>query len=163
MQRKIIFSKHSFFRSTKNFQSKKTKKCKHYLKVLKYKSISKNPFQALNKPEDYFMTKCQNKQIKQVIYRIFRIDRSSMIQNVRMYVCPYVCPEPYNLPNRNRYEKSVRKKLRIDKIRCNEKLFFQNTLFFGLRKIISRKKHVFFQIKIVKDMKYLFKKQKVSS
>ena len=52
-------------------------------------------------------------------------------------------PESYNLPNRNTYEKSViTKKLRIDKIRCNEKLFFQNTLFFGLRKIISRKKHV---------------------
>ena len=56
-----------------------------------------------------------------------------MIHNVRMYVRMYVCPEPYNLPNRNRYEKSViTKKLRIDKIRCNEKSFFQNTLFFGL-------------------------------
>ena len=61
-------------------------------------------------------------------------DRSSMIHNVRRR------PEPYNLPNRNSYEKNViTKKLRIDKIRCNEKLFFQNTLFFGLRKIISQK------------------------
>ena len=54
-----------------------------------------------------------------------------------------VCPEPYNLPNCNRYEKSViSKKLRIDKIRCNEKLFFQNTVFFGLEKLLAEK-HVF--------------------
>ena len=57
---------------------------------------------------------------------------------------PSARPEPYNLPNRNSYEKSViTKKLRIDKIRCNEKLFFQNTLFFGLQKIISRKEQHF--------------------
>ena len=42
--------------------------------------------------------------------------------SVRPSVRPSGCPEPYNLPNRNRYEKSViTKKLRIDKIRCNKK------------------------------------------
>ena len=80
------------------------------------------------------------------------IDRSSMIHDVRpSAVPPSVRPEPYNLQNRNSYEKSViTKKLRIDKIRCTEKIFFQNTLFFGLRKIISRNKHGFFKSKSLK-------------
>ena len=80
----------------------------------------------------------------------FRIDRSSMIHNVRPSVRPYVrmsvrpSVRPYNLPNRNRYEKSViTKKLRIDKNRCNEKLFFKRTLFFGLEKSISQKARFF--------------------
>ena len=65
-----------------------------------------------------------------------------------MYVCMYVrmsvCPEPYNLPNRNRYEKSeIIKKLRIDKIRCNEIIFSKHS-FFGLRKIISRKTRLYY-------------------
>ena len=79
-----------------------------------------------------------------------------MIYNVCPYVPPYVRPSgTYNLPNRNRYEKSViTKKLRIDKNRCNEKLFFQNTLFFGLEKIISRKTRFFIKIQTVEDMQF---------
>ena len=46
------------------------------------------------------------------------------------------------------------------KIGAKKKLYFQKSHSFGLRKIISRKKHVFFQIKIVEDMKYFFQKKK---
>ena len=77
----------------------------------------------------------------------------------------YVRPSgTYNLSNRNGYEKSViTKKLRVDKIRCNEELFFPNTLFSAYGKLLAEKNTFFFQIKIVGDMKYFFKKEKVSS
>ena len=72
---------------------------------------------------------------------VFMIDRSSMIHNVRPWVRPSVRrPEPYNLPNRNRYEKNViTKKLGIDKIRCNKNYFFKTLFFSAYGKLLVEK------------------------
>ena len=71
---------------------------------------------------------------------IFRIDRSSMIHNIRPYVRP---SGTYNLPNRNRYEKSViTKSCAFIKISAT-KIIFSKHFFFGLEKIVSRKTRFF--------------------
>ena len=70
-----------------------------------------------------------------------------------MYVPPSaVRPEPYNLSNRNSYEKSViTKKLRIDKIRCND-FFFKKVIFLAYGEFLTEKE-VFCKVKTVEDMK----------
>ena len=70
-----------------------------------------------------------------------------MIHNVRM-------SWTYNLPNRNRYEKSViTKKLRIDKNRCNDDYFFKIVIFSAYGKLFVEK-YVFISMSFpkVKDV-----------
>ena len=55
----------------------------------------------------------------------------------------------YNLPNRNRYEKSTTKKLRIDKNRCNGNYFFKKVILSAYQKLLTEK-HVFFKSKPLK-------------
>ena len=89
-------------------------------------------------------------------FAVFRIDRSSMIHNVRMSVRMSVRMfGTYNLPNRNRYEKTViTKKLRFDKNRCKW------SHLSAYRKLLA-KKHVFFKSKPLKIWNF-GKNEKVS-